>query len=114
MILNGGKLDGKRLVKQETVDLMMTNQLPSSIKNIGINDNRVGIGFGYGFAVREKKSDWGFGGRGGECGWGGAASTHFWISPKDGLIVITLRNFMPYEWTLEKFLKPLVYDALVE
>ena len=52
------------------------------------------------------------GGREGECGWGGAASTHFWISRKDGLIAITLRNFMPYEWTLEKELKTLIYDAM--
>ena len=68
--------------------------------------------FGYGFAVRFEESDWGFGGREGECGWGGAASTHFWISRKDGLIAITLRNFMPYEWTLEKELKALIYDAM--
>ena len=112
MILNGGELNGKRLLTKETVDLMMTNQLPPSIKNIGINDNRLGIGFGYGFAVRFEESDWGFGGRKGECGWGGAASTHFWISQKEGLIAITLRNFMPYEWTLEKELKTLIYDAM--
>ncbi len=112
MILNGGEFNGKRLLKKETIDLMMSNHLPPSIKNIGINDNRLGIGFGYGFAVRFEESDWGFGGREGECGWGGAASTHFWISQKDGLIAITLRNFMPYEWTLEKELKTLIYDAM--
>ncbi|MFP6872088.1 MAG: serine hydrolase domain-containing protein [Verrucomicrobiales bacterium] len=112
MILNGGELDGKRLLKEETIILMTQNQLPPSIPNIGIGDNRKGIGFGYGFSVRKAQSDWGFGGPAGEFGWGGAASTHFWISPKDGLIVITLRNFMPYEWMLEKELKPLVYKAL--
>ncbi len=112
MILNGGELDGKRLLSKTTVSLMTRNQLPPSIPNIGIGDNRKGIGFGYGFAVRKAESDWGFGGRSGEFGWGGAASTHFWISPQDKLIVITLRNFMPYEWTLEKALKKLVYEAL--
>ena len=112
MLLNGGELDGKRLLKAGTVALMTRNQLPASIANIGIGDDRKGIGFGYGFAVRKAESAWGFGGRKGEFGWGGAASTHFWISPKDNLIVITLRNFMPYEWTLEKELKKLVYDAL--
>lgn len=114
MILNGGELDGTRLLKAETVAMMTTNQLPASIPNIGIGDNRKGIGFGYGFAVRKMESDWGFGGRAGEIGWGGAASTHFWISPKDRLIVITLRNFMPYEWTLEKELKRLIYESLEE
>ncbi len=112
MILNGGELDGKRLLKAETVAIMTKNQLPDSIQNIGIGDNRKGIGFGYGFAVRKSKSSWGFGGRTGEIGWGGAASTHFWISPEDNLIVITLHNFMPYEWTLEKELKTLVYEAM--
>ena len=112
MILNGGELDGKRLIKKETIALMTRNQLPASIPNIGIGDNRKGIGFGYGFSVRKAQSDWGFGGPAGEFGWGGAASTHFWISPKDGLVVITLRNFMPYEWTLEKNLKGLIYNAL--
>ena len=114
MILNGGELDGVRLLKAETAAMMTTNQLPASIPNIGIGDNRKGIGFGYGFAVRKMESDGGFGGRVGEFGWGGAASTHFWISPKDRLIVITLRNFMPYEWTLEKELKRLIYESLEE
>ena len=112
MILNGGEFNGKRLLKNETVSLMLTNHLPSSVKNIGINDNRKGIGFGYGFAVRFEESDWGSGGRKGECGWGGAASTHFWMLPKDGLVAITLRNFMPYEWTLENELKTLIYQAM--
>jgi CubicO group peptidase (beta-lactamase class C family) len=112
MILNGGELDGKRLIKKETVALMTRNQLPPSIPNIGIGDHRKGIGFGYGFSVRKAQSGWGFGGPAGEFGWGGAASTHFWISPEDGLVVITLRNFMPYEWTLEKELKMLIYKAL--
>ena len=91
---------------------MLTNNLPPSVKNIGINDNRKGVGFGYGFAVRFEESDWGSGGYKGECGWGGAASTHFWMLPKDGLVAITLRNFMPYEWTLEKELKTLIYEAM--
>ena len=70
MILNGGELDGKRLLKAGTVALMTRNQLPASIANIGIGDDRKGIGFGYGFAVRKVESAWGFGGRKGEFGWG--------------------------------------------
>tara|TARA_B100000614_G_scaffold37332_1_gene29682 strand:- start:7274 stop:8518 length:1245 start_codon:yes stop_codon:yes gene_type:complete len=112
MILNGGEFNGKRLLKKETVRLMLTNHLPPSVKNIGINDNRKGVGFGYGFGVRFEESDWGSGGHKGECGWGGAASTHFWMLPKEGLVAITLRNFMPYEWTLEKELKTLIYEAM--
>jgi hypothetical protein len=48
----------------------------------------------------------------GEYGWGGAACTHFWISPKDDLFVIALQQFMPYQVTLEAKLKPLIYAAI--
>lgn len=112
MILNGGTFDGKRLLKAETVALMTRNQLPDSIPHIGIMDSRTGVGFGFGFNVRIKQSKWGFGGRIGEIGWGGAASTHFWLLPEEGLTVITLRNFMPYQWTLEAELKKPIYEAM--
>ena len=53
-------------------------------------------------------------GRVGEYGWGGAASTHYWISPKDNLIVLTLEQVMPYSFNTEWALKGLIYDALVD
>lgn len=112
MILSRGAFEGKQILKPETVDQMIQNQLPESISHIGIGDERIGVRFGLGFAVRKEESTWGFGGKTGEIGWGGAASTHFWILPEEGLSVITLRNFMPYEWTLEAELKKLVYDSL--
>ena len=112
MILNRGELDGKRLLKAESVDAMTKTQLPEGIPHIGIGDRRSGVGFGFGFSVRTAESEWGFGGKVGEIGWGGAASTHFWMLPAEGLVVITMRNFKPFQWTLEEELKELVYDAL--
>ena len=112
MVLNGGEFEGRRLLKPESVALMTSNQLPPEIPHIGIGDARTGVGFGYGFSVRKADGGWGFGGRKGEIGWGGAASTHFWMLPSEGLVVITMRNYMPYQWTLEKDLKKLVYGAL--
>ena len=44
MIANGGTLEGKRYLKQQTVQLMTTNQLPDSIPFIGIGDERPGVG----------------------------------------------------------------------
>lgn len=114
MLLNNGELDGVRLLKDSTVKSMVTNQLPASALPIGIGDVRDGVGFGLGFSVRMEKSEKERAGRVGEYGWGGAASTHFWISPKDNLIVITLRQHMPYQWTLETDLKPIFYDGLIE
>ncbi len=50
------------------------------------------VGFGLGFAVRVAADP---GSRVGECSWGGAAGTCFWISPKDDLFVIVLSQFVP-------------------
>lgn len=112
MILNRGRFGAKQILSPESIALMTTNQLPATIPQIGIGDERLGVGFGYGFCVRTSESEWGFGGKVGEIGWGGAASTHFWMLPSEGLAVITLRNFMPYQWTLEAELKELIYESM--
>ncbi len=113
MIEAGGTFAGVRLLKPETVTLMTTNQVPPRVGWIKFgNEVRSGVGFGFGFSVREQASDWDPKGRLGEYGWGGAASTHYWISPKDRLIVITLEQVMPYQWLTELKLKGVIYDAI--
>lgn len=103
MLLNKGRLDGKRLLRPETVEMMTTNQLPDSVKR-GEDG-----GFGLGFSVRLKDGKF----PKGEYGWGGAASTHFWISPKHDLIVIALSQYMPFSGRLENAVKPIVYDSIL-
>ena len=114
MLQGGGEFGGKRLLREKTVKMMTSNQLPDVAHPIGMGGGkREGVGFGLGFSVRTAKST----GRTapvGEYGWGGAASTHFWISPKDELIVIALQQFMPYSGRLETAIKPLVYGAIVD
>ncbi|MFT5092109.1 MAG: CubicO group peptidase (beta-lactamase class C family) [Porticoccaceae bacterium] len=113
MIQQGGTLDGKRIVSEKSVQLMTTSQLPKEVPHIYFGDQqRVGVGFGFGFSVREKMSDWDPTGRVGEYGWGGMASTHYWVSPKDELIVITLEQTLPYSFMTEFAVKSLIYDAL--
>lgn len=113
MISNGGELHGVRLLKPETVELMTTNQVPKEIGWIKFGKAvRQGVGFGYGFSVRVEMSDWDPHGRVGEYGWGGAASTHYWVSPKDDLVVITLEQIMPFNFMTELKLKGLIYDAI--
>ena len=111
-LLNGGELDGTRILKAETVAMMTKNQIPEEVMPIGVGEKRDGLGFGLGFSVVTEKSEFDPDARVGEIGWGGAASTHFWMSPKDELLVITMRNFMPYQWTLERELKGMIYDAI--
>ena len=113
MIQQGGTLDGKRIVSEKSVQLMTTSQLPKEVPHIYFGDQqRVGVGFGFGFSVREKMSEWDPSGRVGEYGWGGMASTHYWVSPKDELIVITLEQTLPYSFMTEFAVKALIYDAI--
>ncbi|MDP6544607.1 MAG: serine hydrolase domain-containing protein [Phycisphaerae bacterium] len=110
MLAGGGELHGKRLLKADTVKLMTTNQLPKEVPWIGLN--RVGVGFGLGLSVRLKTDKRAKASRVGECGWGGAASTHFWISPADGLAVVTLEQTQPYSSQTELAVKGIIYDAI--
>jgi CubicO group peptidase (beta-lactamase class C family) len=79
---------------------------------IKLGRERVGVGFGLGLSVRVKPSVLERSSRVGECGWGGAASTHFWLSPADGLAVVTLEQTMPYSPLVELAIKGIVYDAI--
>ena len=113
MIQNGGELGGHRILRPETVALMTTNQLPKEAFPIHFNkEARLGTGFGFGFSVRTENTSWDPSGRLGEYGWGGAASTHYWVSPADKLIVITLEQIMPYQWDTEFGVKKIIYDAI--
>jgi CubicO group peptidase (beta-lactamase class C family) len=112
MIQGGGSYAGKRLLKPETVTLMTTNQLPQAAFPIRFGEElRHGTGFGLGFNVRVADTNWDRAARIGEYGWGGAASLHYWVSPHDDLIVITLEQTMPYTFDTEWALKGPIYEA---
>ncbi|MDB6040312.1 MAG: beta-lactamase [Verrucomicrobiales bacterium] len=113
MIEYGGALEGRRILKAETVKLMTNNQLPGKVFPIYFGKEiRYGTGFGLGFSVRTEITKWDTAGHAGEYGWGGAASTHYWVSPADKLIVVTLEQIMPYEWDTEFGVKKIIYDAV--
>ena len=113
MIANGGNFQGKRYLKTETVKLMTTNQLPDEIASISLGEQRHGTGFGLGFSVRiAPDKRWAKDATIGEYGWGGMASTHYWISPKHKLVVVTMEQTLPYNWNLERLIKPIVYQAI--
>jgi CubicO group peptidase (beta-lactamase class C family) len=83
MLLNGGKLDGVRLISPRSVELMRTNILPPAMQTPG-----PGAGFGLDFGVYiDAVAAGGYYGKG-TYYWGGAAGTWFWIDPTDELIVI--------------------------
>ena len=50
----------------------------------------------------------------GQYGWNGIASTHFWISPEDDLVVIALSQRWPFSTELKDLLAPIVYNAIAD
>lgn len=115
MIERGGELNGQRYLEPGTVALMTNNQLPEEAGWVRFGaEQRDGVGFSYGFSVVEKPSKWDPAAVVGEYGWGGAASTHYWVSPKDELVVITLEQVRPYRKLTEEGLKQLIYDAILD
>jgi len=88
MMLNGGELDGKRLLARTTVELMTTNHL----RSIPFTD---GQGFGLGFSVVTDVGARGIPGSLGEFGWGGAYHSTYWVDPKEQMVVVYLTQLIP-------------------
>ena len=112
MMLNGGELDGNRVLKAATVADMIKDQLPASAFPISMGLPLPGVGFGLGFSVVVKKPTPDSTARLGEYGRAGAASTHLWIPPRDDLAVVVLSQRSPFSSQLSVAVKPLVYDAI--
>lgn len=111
MLLNGGELEGRRILKADTVALMTTDQLPASLN--GIANGSRGLGFGLGFAVVKDVAKQGGHGRVGEFFWGGMANTLFWVDPTEEIIAILMTNVFPNGvYPLGQEMHKFVYEAL--
>ena len=91
MMLNGGELDGTRILSRKSVELMTTDHL-GDIPGLW----SPGYGFGLGFAVLEDLGATGALGSVGEYNWGGAAGTRFWVDPEEKLIGIFMIQILPH------------------
>jgi CubicO group peptidase (beta-lactamase class C family) len=96
MLLNGGQLDGVRLLGRKTVELMTSDAIgPLDLGNYAGDQVLKGYGFGLGVRVRRSTGDNGWMGSAGDFGWAGALGTYFWIDPKEqlvGIVMIQTRN----------------------
>lgn len=108
MLLNGGELDGQRILSPKTVSLMTRDHLD------GAPGSRPGTGFGLGFGIALDTGASGEVGSDGEFNWGGAAGTRFWIDPEEGLIGLFMVQSRPHRTPLAQRFKTLTYQALVE
>jgi CubicO group peptidase (beta-lactamase class C family) len=121
MLLNGGELDGARVLGRKTVEYMTTNHLPTG-GDLASMGQRVfsettyeGIGFGLGFSVMLDPARAAVVGTVGEYAWGGAASTMFWIDPREELVGLLLTQLIPSStYPLRREMKALTYQALVD
>ena len=115
MILNGGELDGARLLGRKSVELMSCNHLAPEMLPIERAFEMHGLGFGLGFSVLLDPAQRQSLGSCGTIGWGGAANTNFWIDPKEELIGILMAQFMPSNtFPLVDDFRTLTYQALVD
>lgn len=116
MWLNGGKYGKTRFVSRKTIDLMTMNHLPNDLMPIKLNTTHLlGYGFGLGGRVMVDVAQSQQLASAGEYGWGGAASTYFFIDPQEELIGILMTQFMPSDYyPIRTEFKTLVYQALVD
>ncbi len=115
MIAGDGEFNGQRILSKESVNLMRTDQLPKMAGWVKFGEEeRTGVGYGLGFSVTVEPHKANPHAREDEYGWGGAASTHYWLSPHDDLVVVTMEQRMPYSSETEVALKPVIYEAVEE
>ena len=115
MLLNGGQLDGVRLLGRKTVELMMMNHLPEALLPFAVNPGGFswGYGFGLGGKVMMDPARAGILGSRGEYSWSGVASPAFWVDPQEEVVGLVMAQVMPYQ-PLVNALRVLVYQALVD
>ena len=118
-VLNGGTLDGVRLLGRKSLALMMANHLPGDLASMGqprfSESSYTGIGFGLGFSVMLDPARAQILGTPGEVAWGGLASTSFWIDPAEDLAVVLLAQLIPSSaLPIRRELRVLSYAALVD
>jgi CubicO group peptidase (beta-lactamase class C family) len=112
MLVNGGELNGVRLLSPHTIRLMTTNQIGEFLLFDNPTDVRR-FGFGFGLLMDKAVSVMPVGY--GTYMWDGMFATHFWIDPKNNLVVIFMRNIWPTaDWDFVDRVKPVVYQALVK
>lgn len=111
-MLNGGELEGERILGSRTVDFMSRNHLTAAQDATFSPD----LGFGLGFAVMEDMTVAGYPISEGSFFWGGAAATSFWIDPVEDIVVVAMTQHMGVSATnsIRAELAAMVYGAVVD
>lgn len=113
MLLNGGILNGVRIISEASVDLMANNHLSDEILKDGSAFGLEGVGFGLTVGTIMNPGVAGTFSAAGEFFWGGAASTIFWVDRKNNVTATMMTQFMPSDkYPIREELKTLLYSSL--
>jgi CubicO group peptidase (beta-lactamase class C family) len=122
MLLNGGELDGVRILSRKMVELMTSNHLPPDVGygaftlELGLTAPlpQLGQGYGLGVGVRKEQGRSPVPGSIGDYFWGGATGPYFWIDPKEQLIAIMMMQEpnIQRRTYYRSVMRNLVYQAL--
>ncbi len=115
MFLNGGELDGNRVLEPETVAMMTVNRIPDALLPIGFGRPTLGQGWGLGFSIVMDASQYAYPVNDGDFWWDGSAGTRFWIDPTENMVTIVMAQVSPAggRGFREEF-KTGVYEAIIE
>jgi CubicO group peptidase (beta-lactamase class C family) len=111
MLSGGGKLNRARILKPETVRLMATDAMPKEVTDKSWLPGKGSVGFGIDFAVRTAppKDAQESSGAVGEFFWDGAASTLFWVDPKNDIVAVLFTQIRPFYRPFHKAFRDAVY-----
>jgi CubicO group peptidase (beta-lactamase class C family) len=122
MLLNGGRLDGTRVLGRRTIEFMTTNHLPGggqlgdfALPGSYGEAGTEGVGFGLTMAVSIGERETQIVGTRGDYYWGGAASTAFWVDPTEDLAVVFMTQLIPSgSFDFRGQLKSIIYGAIAD
>jgi CubicO group peptidase (beta-lactamase class C family) len=109
MLLNGGELDGVRILSPATVALMTSDAIPRGTPSLA-----PGIGYGLGVSVLEDPTRSGTLGWPGDYGWSGYASTRFIVDPHEQMIAMIFAQQLPMDGHFLDGFQTLAFQALTE
>jgi len=112
MLLNGGALNGRRIVSPKTVAYMTVDHLGTVITPGPYYLPGAGFGFGLGFGVRKEAGVSNVAGSVGEYNWGGAGGTYYWADPKEDMFVVYMMQAPSKRTYIRPILKNMIYGAV--
>lgn len=121
MLVNGGSLDGQRIISPKTLALMTANHLPGGAdltelsQSMFSESQNAGVGFGLGFACVIDPAKTLMPASKGEFYWGGAYSTAFFVDPVEAISMVFMTQVYPSSvYPIRRQLKTLIYSALAD